>query len=78
MGPCAGGPFIAALTELYLYGQGRSHMFITGPQVIKAVTHEEVTFEDLGGSMVHNANSGVAHFCGGKRRAMLDRAFVVC
>src|SRR5262249_57311311 len=42
--------------------QGTSHMFVTGPDVIRAVTQEEVTFEDLGGAMTHNAKSGVAHF----------------
>ncbi len=63
MGPCAGGAvYSPALTDFTFMVKGASHMFITGPQVIKAVTHEEVSFEDLGGAMVHNANSGVAHF----------------
>jgi acetyl-CoA carboxylase carboxyltransferase component len=63
MGTCAGGAvYSPAMTDFILMVKGTSHMFITGPGVIKAVTHEEVDFEELGGAMKHNATSGVAHF----------------
>ncbi|MEW6684624.1 MAG: carboxyl transferase domain-containing protein [Candidatus Edwardsbacteria bacterium] len=63
MGPCAGGAvYSPALTDFVFMVQGTSYMFLTGPDVIKTVTHEEVTFEQLGGAMVHNTTSGVAHF----------------
>lgn len=63
MGPCAGGAvYSPALTDFVFMVKGTSHMFLTGPNVIKAVTHEDVTFEELGGAMTHNATSGVAHF----------------
>jgi len=63
MGPCAGGAvYSPALTDFTFMVQNTSHMFITGPEVIKAVTHEDVTFDELGGAMVHNSASGVAHF----------------
>ncbi len=63
MGPCAGGAvYSPAMTDFILMVKGTSHMFITGPEVIKAVTHEEVSFDQLGGAMAHNAVSGVAHF----------------
>lgn len=62
MGPCAGGAvYSPAMTDFIIMVRGTSHMFITGPEVIKTVTGEEVTFEDLGGAMTHNARSGVAH-----------------
>ncbi len=62
MGPCAGGAvYSPAMTDFTLMVKGTSHMFITGPEVIKSVTREEVTFEDLGGAMTHNSRSGVAH-----------------
>ncbi len=62
MGPCAGGAvYSPAMTDFVIMVQG-SHMFLTGPDVVKAATHEEVTFEELGGAMVHNEKSGVAHF----------------
>jgi acetyl-CoA carboxylase carboxyltransferase component len=62
MGPCAGGAvYSPAMTDFTLMVKRTSHMFITGPEVIKTVTGEEVTFEDLGGAMTHNARSGVAH-----------------
>ena len=62
MGPCAGGAvYSPALTDFILMVKNKSHMFITGPDVIKAVTREEVTFEELGGAMTHNSVSGVAH-----------------
>ncbi len=63
MGTCAGGAvYSPAMTDFIFMVKGTSHMFITGPGVIKAVTHEEVDFEELGGAMKHNATSGVAHF----------------
>ena len=63
MGPCAGGAvYSPAITDFTLMVKGTSHMFVTGPDVIRAVTSEEVTMEDLGGAMTHNAKSGVAHF----------------
>jgi propionyl-CoA carboxylase beta chain len=63
MGPCAGGAvYSPAITDFVFMVDKTSHMFITGPQVIEAVTGEEVSFEDLGGAKVHNQRSGVAHF----------------
>ncbi|HWE22501.1 MAG TPA: acyl-CoA carboxylase subunit beta [Myxococcales bacterium] len=63
LGPCAGGAvYSPAITDFIVMTKGTSYMFITGPDVIKAVTHEEVTKEELGGAQTHNAKSGVAHF----------------
>jgi acetyl-CoA carboxylase carboxyltransferase component len=63
LGPCAGGAvYSPGLTDFVFMVEGTSHMFITGPEVIKAVTGEDVTFEELGGGRVHAARSGVAHF----------------
>ncbi len=63
MGPCAGGAvYSPAMTDFIIMTKEISNMFITGPEVIKAVTHEEVTMEELGGAETHNALSGVAHF----------------
>lgn len=63
MGPCAGGAvYSPALTDFIFMVKNTSQMFITGPQVIKSVTGEEVTAEDLGGAIAHNSISGVAHF----------------
>src|SRR5512147_461515 len=63
MGPCAGGAvYSPAITDFTLMVDKTSYMFITGPDVIKTVTHEEVSKEELGGAMTHNAKSGVAHF----------------
>jgi len=63
MGPCAGGAvYSPAITDFIFMVDKTSHMFITGPQVIKAVTGEDVTFETLGGANTHNTKSGVAHF----------------
>src|SRR5712664_3577147 len=63
MGPCAGGAvYSPAITDFILMVDKTSYMFITGPDVIKTVTHEEVTKDQLGGAMTHNATSGVAHF----------------
>jgi propionyl-CoA carboxylase beta chain len=62
LGPCAGGAvYSPAMTDYIIMAKDSSYMFVTGPEVIKAVTHEEVTKEDLGGAMTHNAKSGVAH-----------------
>jgi propionyl-CoA carboxylase beta subunit len=63
MGPCAGGAvYSPAITDFTLMTRDTSCMFVTGPDVIRTVTHEEVTKEELGGAMTHNATSGVAHF----------------
>ena len=63
MGPCADGAvYSPAITDFVFMVKGTSHMFITGPDVIRTVTGEEVTKEDLGGAQTHNARSGVAHF----------------
>jgi propionyl-CoA carboxylase beta chain len=63
MGPCAGGAvYSPAITDFNVMVQNSSYMFVTGPDVIKTVMHEEVSKEDLGGPMTHNAISGVAHF----------------
>jgi len=63
MGPCAGGAvYSPAITDFTLMVEGTSHMFITGPDVIKTVTGEDVTFEELGGAQAHGVKSGVAHY----------------
>ena len=63
MGPCAGGAvYSPAITDFNVMVQNSSYMFVTGPDVIKTVMHEDVSKEDLGGPMTHNATSGVAHF----------------
>jgi propionyl-CoA carboxylase beta chain len=63
MGPCAGGAvYSPAITDFTLMVEGTSHMFITGPDVIKTVTGEDVTFEDLGGAHAHGVKSGVSHY----------------
>jgi propionyl-CoA carboxylase beta chain len=63
MGPCAGGAvYSPAITDFVFMVDKTSYMFVTGPDVIKTVTHEDVTKEDLGGATTHNATSGVAHF----------------
>jgi propionyl-CoA carboxylase beta chain len=63
MGPCAGGAvYSPAITDFTIMVRNTSYMFVTGPDVIRTVTHEEVTKEELGGAMTHNATSGVAHF----------------
>ena len=63
MGPCAGGAvYSPAITDFNVMVKDTSYMFITGPDVIKTVTHEEVTKDELGGAMTHNQKSGVAHF----------------
>ena len=63
MGPCAGGAvYSPAITDFIFMTRETSYMFVTGPDVIKTVTHEEVTKQELGGAMTHNEKSGVAHF----------------
>jgi len=63
LGPCAGGAvYSPAITDFIFMTRDTSYMFVTGPDVIKTVTHEEVTKQELGGAMTHNATSGVAHF----------------
>ena len=63
MGPCAGGAvYSPAITDFIFMVEGSSYMFITGPDVVKTVTGEEVTFEELGGASTHATKSGVAHF----------------
>src|SRR5204862_7682603 len=63
LGPCAGGAvYSPAMTDFILMVKDTSYMFVTGPSVVKAVTHEDVTFETLGGATTHNSVSGVAHF----------------
>ncbi|MBD3403005.1 methylmalonyl-CoA carboxyltransferase [candidate division GN15 bacterium] len=63
LGPCAGGAvYSPAITDFVLMTKGTSYMFVTGPNVVKTVTHEEVTSEDLGGALTHASKSGVAHF----------------
>lgn len=62
MGPCAGGAvYSPALTDFIVMVRNSSYMFVTGPEVVKAVTHEEVTFEELGGASIHSEVSGVSH-----------------
>jgi propionyl-CoA carboxylase beta chain len=72
MGPCAGGAvYSPAITDFTIMVRDTSYMFITGPDVIRTVTHEEVTKEALGGAMTHNAKSGVAHFAAADDRDAL-------
>src|SRR5271168_104713 len=73
MGPCAGGAvYSPAITDFIFMVKETSHMFITGPDVIKTVTGEEVGFEELGGAMSHNTKSGVAHFASDDEDACLE------
>ena len=75
MGPCAGGAvYSPAITDFTLMVEGTSHMFITGPDVIKTVTGEEVSFEELGGAHAHNVKSGVAHYQASDEDDCLDFA----
>jgi len=75
MGPCAGGAvYSPAMTDFIFMVKETSHMFITGPDVIKTVTGEEVEFEELGGAMTHNSKSGVAHFASEDEEACLEDA----
>ncbi len=73
MGPCAGGAvYSPAMTDFIFMVKETSHMFITGPEVIKTVTGEEVEFEELGGAMSHNSKSGVAHFASEDEESCLE------
>src|SRR5438309_8834347 len=73
MGPCAGGAvYSPAMTDFIFMVKETSHMFITGPDVIKTVTGEETTFEELGGAMSHNTKSGVAQFASEDEDACLE------
>src|SRR5260221_7208449 len=75
MGPCAGGAvYSPAMTDFIFMVKETSHMFITGPEVIKTVTGEEVEFEELGGAMSHNSKSGVAHFAAEDEESCLEDA----
>ena len=63
LGPCAGGAvYSPAITDFIFMVESTSYMFVTGPDVVKTVTHEEVTHEELGGATTHGTKSGVAHF----------------
>jgi propionyl-CoA carboxylase beta chain len=63
MGPCAGGAvYSPAITDFIMMVEHTSYMFVTGPNVVKTVTHEDVTSEDLGGASAHGSKSGVTHF----------------
>jgi len=73
VGPCAGGAvYSPAITDFVFMVEETSHMFITGPDVIKSVTGEEVSFEDLGGAATHNTKSGVAHFSSPDEESCLE------
>ncbi len=75
MGPCAGGAvYSPALTDFTVMVEGTSNMFLTGPEIIRSVTGEQVDAESLGGAMVHNARSGVAQFVAPSEGAALDLA----
>ena len=75
LGPCAGGAvYSPAITDFVFMVEGSSYMFITGPDVVKTVTGEEVTFEELGGAATHAARSGVAQFVAPDEEACLDDA----
>ena len=73
LGPCAGGAvYSPAITDFIFMVRQTSHMFVTGPNVVKTVTHEEVSFEDLGGAETHSMKSGVAHFSFDSELELLD------
>ncbi len=75
MGPCAGGAvYSPAITDFVLMTEGTSYMFITGPDVVKTVTGEEVSFEELGGAVAHATKSGVAHLVAPDEQAVIDDA----
>ncbi len=75
MGPCAGGAvYSPAITDFVLMTEGSSYMFITGPDVVKTVTGEDVTFEDLGGATAHATKSGVAHLVSPDEQACIEDA----
>jgi acetyl-CoA carboxylase carboxyltransferase component len=73
LGPCAGGAvYSPAITDFTFMTQGTSHMFITGPEVVRTVTREDVSLETLGGAAVHGQKSGVAHFVCGDEESVLE------
>src|SRR5436190_2396360 len=73
MGPCAGGAvYSPAITDFVMMVEETAHMFITGPEVVKTVTGEEVSFEELGGAVTHASRSGVAHFTAPDERALIE------
>ena len=74
MGPCAGGAvYSPALTDFIFMVENTSYMFVTGPNVVKTVTHEEISSEELGGATTHNTKSGVAHFsCANEMKCIQD------
>lgn len=73
LGPCAGGAvYCPALTDFIVMTKDNSHMFVTGPEVVRAVTGEEISFDDLGGAQLHNATSGVAHYLAEDEADALD------
>jgi propionyl-CoA carboxylase beta chain len=75
MGPCAGGAvYSPAITDFVVMVEGTSYMFVTGPNVVKTVTHEEIDFEGLGGARVHNETSGVAQFLGASEPQAIELA----
>ena len=79
MGPCAGGAvYSPAITDFVVMVEETSHMFITGPEVIKTVTNEVVSFEDLGGAMTHASKSGVSHFTAESDDAAIQLARDLC
>jgi len=74
LGPCAGGAvYSPAITDFVFMVEGTSYMYITGPNVVKAVTHEDVSHEELGGALTHNTKSGVAHFMDTDDASCLER-----
>jgi propionyl-CoA carboxylase beta subunit len=74
MGPCAGGAvYSPAMTDFTFMVDKTSHMFITGPDVIKTVLNQDVSFEDLGGARLHNTKSGVAHFFANDEKECIDQ-----
>jgi acetyl-CoA carboxylase carboxyltransferase component len=75
LGPCAGGAvYSPAITDFTIMAEGTSYMFVTGPNVVKTVTHEEIDFEGLGGARVHNERSGVAQFLADGEPQAIDLA----
>jgi acetyl-CoA carboxylase carboxyltransferase component len=73
LGPCAGGAvYSPAITDFIFMVEKTAHMFITGPEVVKAVTHQEVTFDQLGGAAIHREQSGVAHFTAPDEETLLS------
>ncbi len=78
LGPCAGGAvYSPALTDIVIMQRSRAHMFLTGPRVVQAVTHEKITSEDLGGADVHSTRSGVVHLAAEDAAEALDLARAV-